>query len=219
LPRLVRLFAALAAAAVAGTACSSGSAGAGPLVTDVQQKGFISCIPAPGYPSTGVEKWNTPIGFALDMYLNQSNSSLTIESVSLIDPHNLILHRTLVFEMAHARNPLVLQAAWNQLGRDAQPAAWAQRQAVPGAVIPPADPSVAPKDRATKGNLYEIVPDISASTPGGGWALGELVRYRAAGRSYTASAYTGYAIGSSVTDKNYCGPQNKAISAAFGIKG
>ncbi|HMH94251.1 MAG TPA: hypothetical protein VK586_24610 [Streptosporangiaceae bacterium] len=46
---------------------------------------------APSY-STGPNAWDAPIGYAEDIYWNNSSASLTIEPVSLIDPHNLVLH-------------------------------------------------------------------------------------------------------------------------------
>ena len=115
---------------------------------------------------------------------------------ALLDPHNLVLHGGLVYEMAHSRHPLTPAIAWVQEGRGAPRAAWAHRQPLPGAVIPagrgiPAGGKISPKF-----NLYEIAVDVSDATPGGGWALGEVVRCRAGGRTYTFKARTGIGIGS-----------------------
>ena len=67
---------------VAGlTACGAGSPAVGPLAADVAQKSASICVPAPN-PSYGTT-WNTPVWFAMDMFINLSRSPITVESVSL----------------------------------------------------------------------------------------------------------------------------------------
>jgi hypothetical protein len=91
---------------------------------------------APGYWSTGIVSWHTPIAFALDSYYNRSRHPLTIESVALVDPHNVALHGALLYAIPQSRHPLIMETAWDTLSRYARPGAWAARQSVPGAVIP-----------------------------------------------------------------------------------
>jgi len=70
-------------------------------------------------------------------------------------------------------------------------------------------------------NSWEIAVDASTLEPGGGWALGEVVTYRAGGSVYTVTAETGIAIGSGhaenspIAKDGNCTAQTNAISAAF----
>ena len=70
--------------------------------------------------------------------------------------------------------------------------------------------------RTLRSTVYVIVADISDATRGGGRALGEVVRYRAAGRTYTLKAEEGMAIGSALVpiDRS-CDAQLKDLSAAL----
>jgi hypothetical protein len=204
----------LACAAVMAivSACASGTDPA-PLAVDAVQRGSASCVPAPNPPD--ITAWNTRIGFALDNFVNVSRERLTVESVSLIDPHNLILHGALVYEEAHSQHAMISETAFSAIGNSVPASARAGIQQVPGAVIAPGFPTQSFAPRYSL-NIWEVVPDISLVRPGGGWAIGISVRYRAGGQTYTARAYTGYGIGvAAAVSKNYCTPQLNAITAAF----
>jgi hypothetical protein len=197
-------------------ACDSGS-DAGPLYSAMIPGGFIGCLPAGAYGTA----WNSPIGFALDMYYNQSGLALTVESVRLLDPHNLASHEGLVYEMNKDQHPLVSAAPWARLGQGAFAPQWDTRQPIPGAVIAPGHglpPGLRPSPHF---NMWQIVVDVSVVKPGGGWALGEVVTYRAGGSVYTATAETGIAVGSGdavnspVAEDGNCTAQTNAILAAF----
>jgi hypothetical protein len=206
----------MALLAVGATACSSG--GPGPLVLNQQQEGISSCMP--DSPADGLLTWATPVGYAEDMYWNRSSQALTVQSVSLLDPHNLVLHGGVLYEMVHDFHALPLSWAWAQEDREVPAAEWRARQRIPGAVMPPiGGPLQHNGNISHKVNLYEIVVDISAATPAGGWALGEVVKYRAGGRSYTFDARTGLGIGRARPPASHsCDAQIKAIEAAFGQK-
>jgi hypothetical protein len=194
------------------TACAS-SGSPGPLVVGIQQEGEISC--APSY-SDGPNAWDAPIGYAEDTYWNNSAAPLTIESVSLIDPHNLALHGSVLYRMPHDLHHLSSPVSWAQEGQAVPPADWRARQRVPGAVMPPIGGPVEVNGQVNgKVDRWEIVVDVSAATPGGGWALGEIVRYRAGGQSYTAEARTGMGIGTSLNRAHSCDAQMTAMQAAF----
>lgn len=200
------------------SACGSGDS-SGPLAADVAQRGYASCVPAPDPGTGGIKAWDTPIGFALDMFVNTSRSPIKVESVALMDPHGLILHGALVYEMAHSRHPLIEEDAWGEMGTGVPAALWQARQAVPGAIIPRGHPVTSFKP-AYSLNLYEIVPDVSDATPNGGWALGEAVKYESEGHTWTVRAYTGLAIGySPARGQSFCTAQIKAINDAFKTAG
>jgi hypothetical protein len=165
-----------------------------PLTTETYQK-QISCSPAPN-PPLGVPRWNSPIGFSRGMFYNQSDEPLTVESVSLLDAHNLVLHQAVVYDMIRSQNPLSPEWGWNSSAGHGPAAQWAARQRVPGAVIPAEDGrlSISALD-AKKPDLYEIAVDLSDASSAGGWALGEVVKYRAGGTTYTLTFLVGMAIG------------------------
>jgi hypothetical protein len=208
----------LVIAALAGAVLSGCGFGSGPLLSANGQKGFSSCTPAPN-PPAGITTWSTPVAFALDNYYNTASSPVTVTSVTLIDAHHLKIRGALVYEMVHSQHPLQQVVAWTGMAGAASkariPAAeWAARQPVPGAVIP--------VERFHQGrpgpqarDLYEIVADISATSPDGGWATGESVTYTYRGSTYTVQSLTGYAIGDTLADPNYCQAQLNAISAAW----
>jgi hypothetical protein len=91
---------------------------------------------------------------------------------------------------------------------------WAHRQPIHGAVIP-----AERVKRTLRSNVCVIVADISDATRRGGWARGEVMRYRAAGRTYTIKAEEGMAIGSALVpiDRS-CDAQLKDLSAALTAK-
>jgi hypothetical protein len=119
---------------------------------------------------------------------------LAATSVSLIDSHNLVLHGAIVYEMRHSENPLIDVAGWELMGHSGVPSLWARRQNVPDAVIPPETSAIAVPGPDAR-DEYQVVLDISAKTPAGGWAIGQQVTYRQGNTQYTVRAYTGYAIG------------------------
>jgi hypothetical protein len=207
--RLVACALICAAALITLAACGD-SPGAGPLAAAVDQKGMVNCSPAPN-PGSAITTWHTPVWFALDMFVNTSRSPLTVESVSLIDPHNLTLRGALVYQMTHSQHPLIQAGALADLANSVPAAYWARRQFVPGAVIAAGHP-VRSFAASPSLNIYEIVPAVAQKTPHGGWALGEIVTYRAGGQTYTVTAYTGYVVS---RGGNACNPFDNAVFAAF----
>jgi hypothetical protein len=119
-----------------------------------------------------------------------------VESVSLLSQHNLILHRTAVYKVAHFKIALAYQWAWGQEGSTYSAAQWAAiRQRVPGAVIPPGNGPIAPDDfMKLNPDVYEVGVDLSAASPAGGWTSGVVMKYRAGGTDYTATFMVGLAI-------------------------
>jgi len=158
-----------------------------------------------------VTSWDTPIGFALDEFVNVSRAPLTVESVKLIDAHNVILRGAFVYEMAHSLYQLAQAGVLAELRASVPAAAWSRVQTVPGALIRAGHP-VANFSRSYSLNIWQIVPEVSARTLAGGWALGEVVTYQANGQTYTVTAYTGYAI---APNSNACVSLNRAVFAAF----
>lgn len=165
----------------------------------------------------GLLTWDAPVGYAEDMYWDQSSKPLTVESVSLLDPHNLVLHGGAIYKMPHSRHPLPISWAWADEGREVPAGGWSARQRIPGATIPPVgEPVIVNGAISFKADLYEIVVDISAGTPAGGWALGEVVRYTWDGGTYTFVAKTGLGVGTTNGPGNHsCDAQMRAIAGAF----
>jgi hypothetical protein len=206
---------ALMATALLSAACSAGGSAGQPLVMGTVQKGAKACAEAPNqYPATRIPAWNSPVGYALDWYYNGSASPIEIESVSLIDAHNLILHGAIVYEMQHSENPLVQAGGWATLPQYAKPSLWARRQSIPGAVIPPQTSTISVPGPHAR-DEYQVVLDISAKTPEGGYAIGHQITYRQGNTQYTIRTYTGYAIGPPGPDGPKCQAQENAISAAW----
>ncbi len=207
-------LAAVLIAACSGPGLRTSDTRAPALVSEAVPKGLVTCIAAPNSKSTGIDKWDTPIGFAFDSYRNRARRPLTVESVSLVDPHNLVLHSALLYAMGHPRQPLIQEFAWARLGQAVRPDAWADRQAIPGAAIPAERSGQA--TGSTARDDYQLVLDISSRTPRGGWAAGEAVRYSSGGQSYTVTTYTGYAIAplrQAATRR--CGPPTRSIQRAW----
>jgi len=67
---------------------------------------------------------------------------------------------------------------------------------------------------ATQG-AHEVVLDVSAKTPAGGYAIGQQVTYRQGNAQYTIRSYTGYAIGPPGPGGPKCQAQENAITAAW----
>jgi hypothetical protein len=207
-------FTAAAISCILLAACGGSSEdNVGPLISDNLPGGFISCLEAPD-PGTSIVSWRTQVGFALDVYFNRSRRPLVIESVRLADAHGLIVHQALVYLIAnHDKDPLPYERPWSQIGQGVPRSAWAHgHQAVPGAVIGPLDGSTASGPGA--GNHYQVVVDLSARSAAGGWATGEIIRYRAHGHTYSVRSYTGYAL-APPSGKPSCASQTKTIRAVF----
>lgn len=218
-PRLRWLYAAVVAAClvVVDAACSAGSPTNGPLRPMQYDASISSCIPdSPVEP--GITTWSSPVAYAENMYWNQSSAPLTVESVAMLDPHGLVLHGSVVYQMVHASHPLPISWGWNAVASHVPAREWAGRQRVPGAVIPPTQGPVYVDGRLSKKvSLWEIVLDVSAASPAGGWALGEVVRYRWRGTSYTLAVQTGIGIGTwGLPPGQQCDAQMNAIAKAFG---
>jgi hypothetical protein len=116
--RLARSILALgmaAAAAVLAAGCSHSAAA--PLFVDVQQRGLNSCVPAPD-AKAGIPRWDSPFGFAVGGYYNQASTPVTVESVSLIDPHNVRLRSVVVYDTNRNRSQLPLNLVWSQFSRN-----------------------------------------------------------------------------------------------------
>jgi hypothetical protein len=94
--------------------------------------------------------------------------------------------------MVHSNHSVEMTGPWGSPGTGIPVAEWRARQTIPGATIPPENSTTATGPRAR--NLYEIVLDISARTPQGGWTAGEKITYRVATRTYAAVLYIGYSI-------------------------
>jgi hypothetical protein len=193
---------------------SPGRGAAAPLAL-LQIPGDITCLVLPA-PAIGVRTWHTPVGFTTDWYVNQGRQPVTIQSVALIDPHGLVLHRGLVYEMVQAAHVLYQAIAWADLGRGALPSAWRARQAIPGAVLPPGHAENALTDLSSRDNLYVVAEEVTATSANGGWAAGEKITYISGGSSYSITAFTGIAIGSTrVPLSDRCDAQLAVIKADF----
>lgn len=57
--------------------------------------------------------------------------------MALIDPHNLVLHGSVLYRMPRDLHALPASGPWAQEGQGVPPADWRARQRVPGAVMPP----------------------------------------------------------------------------------
>jgi hypothetical protein len=204
---------ALAATALLTVACSSAGQ---PLVMGTVQKGVLACAEAPNrYPSAAIPAWNSPANYAFNWYYNSSAAPITIESVSLIDAHNLILHGAIVFKMPHSENPITVDGGWSLISYYARRGnLWARIQSIPGAVIPPQTSTISAPGPGAR-DEYQVALDVSAETPAGGYAIGDQITYRQGGTQYTMRSYSGYAIGPPGKDGPKCDAQENAINAAW----
>jgi hypothetical protein len=117
--------------------------------------------------------------------------------------------------MRHAEHALGSGFAWSRLGQTADPVAWAQRQAVPGAVIP-AEPSTDGIPKPGTRDEYQIAVGVAPTTPKGGWAIGHQVTYRQGNREYTVRTYSGYAISPpGKAGQSRCDAELAAITGAW----
>jgi hypothetical protein len=187
----------LLAALTAMLAAACGSSTPPPMMLYSEQEAFIGCIPAPD-PGTGINRWDSPIGYYGGIYYNQSSGPVTMESVSLLHPHNLILHEAAVYKVAHFKISLPYEWACGHEGTAYSATQWAAiRQRIPGATIPPGNGPIAPADfMRLRPDVYEIAVDMSAASPAGGWTSGVVVTYRAGGTTYTSTLMVGLAVGS-----------------------
>jgi hypothetical protein len=137
-----------------------------------------------------VPTWSTPIGVAGGMYFNQAPTPVTLVSVSLIDPHGLVLHDAVLYSAGKPEHVLPAYASWSSKDWDELAPGWAGRQRIPGATIPagrPTDP--ADPGHLESGDMYETDLQITATTPSGGWARGERLTYRAYGLMHTVETH------------------------------
>jgi hypothetical protein len=188
----------LLAALTAMLAAACGSSAPPPAMTLVSaQEALTTCTPAPN-PDAGIIRWDSQIGYYGGIYYNQSSGPVTIESVSLLHPHNLIFHGAAVYKVAHFKISLSYEWAWGHEGTAHSATQWAAiRQRIPGATIPPENGPIAPADfMRLNPDVYEIAVDMSAASPAGGWTPGVVVKYRAGGTTYTSTLMVGLAIGS-----------------------
>jgi hypothetical protein len=79
-------------------ACGSGTPPP-PMTLYSAQEALITCIPAPD-PGT-ITRWDSQIGYYRGIYYNHSSAPVTVESMSLLHPHNLTVHGAAVYKMAH----------------------------------------------------------------------------------------------------------------------
>jgi hypothetical protein len=205
---------AAAAVAFASALAGCGSGTSQPLET-LNMTGDIICMSL-NAPELGITGWHTPVGFTTDWYVNHGSQPARIIAISLVDSHGLILHRAFVYEMVGAWHVLYQVIAWARLDRGAQPSAWARRQPIPGAVIPTGHWQDGQQGLSRKDNLYVVAEDITATSPGGGWAAGEKLTYLSGGHLYTIVAHTGIGLGSQrIPSPHDCDLQVKAMKAAF----
>ena len=185
---------------------------ANPLTVETAQAGMSFCAPAPD-PGTAITHWDSQVGALAGMYYNSSAYPVTLESVSLLSPHNLVLHGAAVYEMDHYRNSLAIVSAWSQEASYGR--VRTSPQAIPGAVIPAERGPLADLPVA-RPNVYEIAVDISDASRAGGWALGISVDYRYLGNTYNFKLMIGISIGSAGgSPGGGCAALMKAIQAGF----
>jgi hypothetical protein len=205
-------------AAVGLAVLLAGCGTAPPLITNSAQAGMSLCTPAPNLP-TGFSRWNSVIGVSVGMYYNQSSAPVTVQTVSLVGAHNMVLRGALVHEMVQYRNPLPLTFPW-EYGADGLTLNAKLVQQVPGAVIPAGIGPVTnfPKQHP---DVYDIAVGVTARRPGAAWAAGVNVGYTADGQAHTIRLLIGFAIGAtphpgnSPVDDPLCNTAMKAIQSEF----
>jgi hypothetical protein len=182
----------------------------------------LSALMAPGNsvcvffrgPANGVTGWQAPVAFAMDLYVNHGSTPATILSLSLVDPHGLVLHDGVVYEVTPGGNMLGYFGAWGRMYATAARA----RQPIPGAVLQ-SDP-VAHPPYYTNDTKYQILEKVTATSASGGWAAGVTVNYESGGRHYSTTAAQGIAIGSShLPASARCTSPLAAIKADFKRRG
>jgi hypothetical protein len=197
----------------------SGCSASPPPLTLLSSPGNIACVYFPG-PVNHVTDWGAPVGFTLDMYVNLGHQPATVQSLALADSHGLVLHGGLVYELAHSKHALSFFGAWPSINDYANPAAWRARQPIPGAVVPTGHTAHVLTDENGDDNLYDIVEEVSATSPSGGWAGGLTVTYTSGGTSYSTTAITGIALASSrVPEAARCHAEEAAIKSDFQHRG
>src|SRR5277367_4970958 len=81
-------------AAFVVSACGSSAlppvASPAPKLLALMAPGNSVCVSFRG-PANGVTGWQAPVAFAMDLYVNQGSTPATIRSLSLVDPHGLVL--------------------------------------------------------------------------------------------------------------------------------
>jgi hypothetical protein len=204
-------------AALVVSACGSPAlppaASPAPRLLALMAPGNSVCVSFRG-PENGVAGWQAPVAFAMDLYVNQGGTSATIRSLSLVDPHGLVLHNGVVYEVANGENPLGYFGAWGRMYATAARA----RQPIPGAMLHN-DPVVHPP-YYTNDTKYQILEKVTAASASGGWAAGVTVSYESGGRQYSTTLAQGIAIGSSrLPASARCTSPLAAIKADFKERG
>lgn len=173
------------------------------------------CAPEPHSADPGFSHWDTPFGAAAGMYYNQSSSPVTVQSVSLVGAHNMVLHGAIVHEMPQYKNPLPVEFVW-EYGSDGATVDPKLVQPVPGAVIAAGIGPVTnfPKQHP---DVYEIGVDVTARQRGAAWAAGVNVGYTANGQAHTIRLLIGLSIaaGSSRTFDQQCDAASNGIKATW----
>jgi hypothetical protein len=209
----------LMAGALAGLAgLLAGCGSPAPLVTESAQAGMSSCAPAPN-PAAGISRWDSPYGESAGMYYDQSPVPVTVQAVSLVGAHNMVLHGAIVYEMVRYRDPLPISFAWGQ-GTGGLQVSPKLVQRVPGAVIAA---GIGPITDIAKQqpNVYEVAVDVTARQPGAAWATGVNVGYTANGQAHVLRLLIGFAIAAHSNsegisnDDPLCATATKAIQSVF----
>jgi hypothetical protein len=212
--RKLRWGAAAAALALGLVGCGAGS-GQQPLIS-LELPGDITCVPMNAATDIGMASWRTNVAFTTVWYVDKGAAPATIRSISLVDPHGLVLHRAIIYEMVGAWYVLNQVIAWSELDKGALPSAWRRRQPIPGAVIPTGHTHGLPDHMSRKDNLYVVAEDVTATSPNGGWAAGEKLSYTSGRHVYSITAQTGIGLGSALIPlRQSCDAQVAAMKAVF----
>jgi hypothetical protein len=152
------------------------------------------------------------------MYYNQSSAPVTVQAVSLVVAHNMVLHGAMVYEMVQYRNPLPSMFQW-EYGSSGLRVNAKLGQPVPGAVLAAGSGPVTnfPKQHP---NVYIVAVDVTARQPGAAWATGVNVGYTANGQAHVIRLLIGFAIGADLHpdgpgDDLLCETATHAIQSAW----
>jgi hypothetical protein len=206
------------AGGLAGLLAGCGSSAPDPLMTLSVQAGMITCTPAPN-AGVGISSWHTPVAATVGMYYNQSRAPVTVQAVSLVGAHNMVLHGAMVYKMVRYRNPLPNVFLW-EYGSPGLRVNAKLVQQVPGAVL---GTGIGPVANFVKQqpDVYEVVVDVTARQPGAAWAAGANVSYTANGQGHMIRLLIGFAIGASSSpvandgDDPLCDTARAAVESAF----
>ena len=165
-------------------------------------------------PANQVTGWQAPVAFSMDAFLNHGGAPVTIQSLSLLDAHGLVIHDGVAYELPNGGHPLGYFGAWDRMYASAARA----RQPIPGAVLRN-DPVIHPPYYLSD-TQYQLLEKVTATSASGGWAAGITVHYTAGGSSYSLTTTQGIAIGSShLPESARCTAPLAAIQADFHQRG